>query len=118
VNGADAYRIINDERRGLNVAPQSAAARLDTLTETLTAIARADSDDDLRTGLAQLAASAVAWLQSLGQTKRCRRCGNEFTHQDGRATRRIRTEGTVYCSRRCANAASQAAYRARKREAS
>lgn len=47
----------------------------------------------------------------------CKRCGRDFNRQIGRAKYRARAEGTVYCSRSCANAASQAAYRARNKAA-
>lgn len=48
--------------------------------------------------------------------KTCAHCGDPFATQSGRVKSRHRTVGVIYCSRRCANAASQAKYRSRQKE--
>lgn len=48
--------------------------------------------------------------------KTCAECGEAFATQGDRTGSRTRTKGVIYCSRSCANAASQAKYRKRQRE--
>lgn len=46
----------------------------------------------------------------------CAHCARWYGKQVGRANNRSRTKGVIYCSRSCANAASQAKYRKRQKE--
>ena len=51
------------------------------------------------------------------QVRRCAHCGTEFIRQQGRAAHgQFRTKGVLYCSSRCAKAASDRAHRQRKKE--
>lgn len=54
------------------------------------------------------------WVTSVA-IKPCAHCGNWFGKQVGSAKYRSRTKGVIYCSKSCQDAASQAAYRARKK---
>lgn len=54
-------------------------------------------------------------VQQIELDKTCARCHAPFHIQQGRAESKHRTKGVIYCSRACANAASQAAYREREK---